>query len=189
MSHGLWVEYKTDKKTSLDWIPIQGCEFIDDLIKEIKNDSQLGVPKNSRIGLSGPSGMAIEANRLTSSLLSGNSPKNPLHIQVSNPFPNASKPGFDAELTSYWNSLREIPNKDGILHFPVRPSLFPDFMKGIYVRKAFEELFAIILNNLNLENPEKSIHRITITGTPGTGKSVFLFYVLWRLANMEARRR
>ena len=26
---------------------------------------------------------------------------------------------------------------------------------------------------------------MAITGTPGTGKSMFLFYILWRLANRE----
>ena len=29
---------------------------------------------------------------------------------------------------------------------------------------------------------------MAITGTPGTGKSVFLFYILWRLANGETTK-
>ena len=61
-------------------------------------------------------------------------------------------------------------------------------MKGFYIQRAYEDLFIIICNNFNPENPDKQIHRMAITGTPGTGKGVFLFYILWRLANMETAK-
>ena len=32
---------------------------------------------------------------------------------------------------------------------------------------------------------QEQLTGMAISGTPGIGKSVFLFYILWRLANME----
>ena len=77
----------------------------------------------------------------------------------------------------------------GFLKFDVRPEFIPEKLKDLYIRKAYEDLFQIICNNLNSDNETKErFHRIAITGTPGTGKSVFLFYILWRLANRETTK-
>ena len=101
---------------------------------------------------------------------------------------DAFKPVFKAKLTEFWKLLREITKKDGLLHFSARPEFFPKRMKSLYVRKAYEDLFRIIRENHQYEDPEKQFCRMAITGTPGTGKSVFLFYILWRLANMETTK-
>ena len=188
MSQNLWVEYEADEERYISRVSSEDCKDVDDFIKKIRNEPQLCIPKNIHITLYGPSGVAIEADKFISSLLTGNSSENPLRVQVSMPSPATTKAGFDAELTLFWNSLREISNKDGFLHFPIRPCFLPTQMKAIYIRKAYEDLFTLICNNLHPENPKKRRHRITITGTPGIGKSVFLFYILWRLANEEAAK-
>ncbi len=96
------------------------------------------------------------------------------------------RPATDAELTSFWNSLRHISPQNGILTFPLNYGFLAlRCIEGIYVRKAYEDLFALICKDLNPEDPEDQVHRFTISGTPGTGRTVFLSYILWRLAKME----
>ena len=99
-----------------------------------------------------------------------------------------AKPASDAELTKFWNSLRGMKPENGFLNFHVRSSLLPKTMKKLYIRKAYEDLFTIICKNLEEKDIEKRLTGMAITGTPGIGKSMFLFYILWRLANMETKR-
>ena len=157
---------------------------VDDFIKRIKNESQLDIPKDYRITLHGPAGTAIIVGDPISSLAPGNSFTNPLHVQVS----DAAKPASNAELTSFWNSLRQMLADDGFLHLPLVTDLIEDDTSTIYIRESYKDLFNIIWNNVNPEVPNPRRHRIAITGTPGIGKSMFLFYIIWRLANMKTKR-
>ena len=90
---------------------------------------------------------------------------------------------IDTNLTTFWLSLPETSPSNDILTFPIIPKFFPEGLKAIYIRQSYIDLFAMILN---LEKEElhcgKKLHRMAITGNPGIGKSVFLFYVLWRLS-------
>ena len=100
-----------------------------------------------------------------------------------------ARPAADAELTSFWDSLRHISPQNGILKFPINYDfLAPEHIDGIYVRKAYEDLFALICKDLNPEDSQDRFHRFTVTGTPGIGRGIFLFYILWRLANMESTK-
>ena len=202
MSEKLWVEYKTDKKTSISKVSIKGCEDVDDFIEKIKSHTQFSSIKDSEITLHGPSGTAIRPIEPISVLLPGNSAESPLRVKVS----DYSKPTPNAKLTKFWNSLREISKVDMFLHFSVIPKFFPDNFKTLYVRKAYEDLFAIIYKNRYPDPPkeegcypdppkeegcypdppkEEGLRGMAISGTPGIGKSVFLFYILWRLANIK----
>ena len=181
MSEKLWVEYKTDKKTSISKVSIKGCKDVDDFIEKIKSHTQFSSIKNSEITLHRPSGAAIEVDEPISSLLPGNSSKNPLHVQVS----AGTDPASTAILTLFWNSLRKIAEEERLLHFDHIPPFFPDGFKALYVRKAYEDLFEIICKNHKADASEEQFRGMAITGTPGIGKSVFLFYILWRLANMK----
>jgi hypothetical protein len=96
-----------------------------------------------------------------------------------------ARPETDAKLTSFWNSLRHISPRNGILRFSIKHYLLPDHVDKIYIRRAYEDLFALISKDLNPANPQDRLHRFTITGTPGIGKSIFIFYLFWRLANEE----
>jgi hypothetical protein len=182
MLQALWVEYKTEDDVHVHKVPINDCILVEDLIKKIRNTPQLGVPKDLPIILHGPSGMIIRADECPSSLISGNSQETPIHVQVSVPLPVIEKQTTNSTLTSFWNSLSKLSDEDGFLHFSVIPEFFPEGMKALYVRKAYKDLFKIIWNYVYPETRTERLHRIAIAGTPGIGKSVFLFYVLWRLA-------
>ena len=79
--------------------------------------------------------------------------------------------------------------ENGFLKFDVRPEFIPEKLNELYIRKAYEDLFQIICNNLNSDNEAKRrFHSMAIAGTQGIGKSMFLFYILWRLANMETTK-
>ena len=89
----------------------------------------------------------------------------------------------------FWNSLRGMKPENEFLKFDPRSGLLPEELKELYIRKAYEDLFQIICNNLNSDNEAKRrFHSMAIARTQGIGKSVFLFYILWRLANMETTK-
>ena len=182
MSQGLWVEHKTDIKTYIAWIPIKDYEFVGQIIKEIKENTHLAIPKNAEITLHGPSGTAISPTEPISVLIPGNSVESPYCVQVSTPPPVTTKPAFDAKLTSFWSSLHGLRDKEGILDFPVEPRFISVHLKKLYIRESYKDLFKIICENRKLKEFDR-LHRMAITGTSGIGKSAFLIYILWRLAN------
>jgi hypothetical protein len=73
---------------------------------------------------------------------------------------------------------------DNFISFPDLHKIVPRGMNQLYIRTAYVDLFNIILECL-ADKKASRIHNFIITGTPGVGKSVFLFYVLWRLSQME----
>ena len=77
--------------------------------------------------------------------------------------------------------------ENGFLKFHIIPPFFSDGFKALYVRKAYGDLFEIICKNHKADASKKQFRGMAITGTPGIGKSMFLFYILWRLANMEVK--
>jgi hypothetical protein len=187
MSEKLWVEYRVGKESHISEVSTEGCEFIANLINRIRKEPQLNIPQNAYITLYGSSGTAISVVDPPSSLVPGNSFTNPLRVQVSLPLAT-DQAGFDKELTFFWSSLSGISEKDGFLRFPIRPCFFPTHMEALYIRKAYEDVFTMIYSNHNPEDPEKRCHRMTVSGTPGIGKSVFSFYILWRLANEKTTK-
>ena len=140
--------------------------------------------KDSEITLHGPSGTAISVGEPISSLIPGNSFTNPLRVQV----PVGTDPTSAAVLTKFWNSLRGMEPENGFLKFHIMPEFIPRLMDSLYIREAYEELFEIIWKNQQDKESKMRINRMAITGTPGIGKSVFLFYILWRLANIESTK-
>ena len=117
-------------------------EFVDDFIRKIRKDTQFAFPKKVEITLHGSSGTAISVGDPISSLAPGNSFTNPLHVQVS----DAAKPASNAELTSFWNSLRQMSADDGFLHLPLVTDLIEDDTSTIYIRESYKDLFNIIWN-------------------------------------------
>ena len=52
MSQKRWVSYVTPAKTfGPTRVSIDGCEYVDDFLKEIKKESQLSIPQNTPITL------------------------------------------------------------------------------------------------------------------------------------------
>jgi hypothetical protein len=57
MSQKLWVSYVTPAKTfGPTRVSIDGCEYVDDLLTEIKKESQLSIPSKTPITLFQPDG-------------------------------------------------------------------------------------------------------------------------------------
>ena len=135
MSQSLWVECKTNNKTSKSKVFTEGCNDVDDFIRKIRNEPQFSSIKNSEITLYGPSGTAISVGDPISSLLPGNSSKNPLHVQVS----AGTDPASTAMLTLFWNSLRKISEEERLLHF----NTIPHFSRTVSRHFMFERLMRI----------------------------------------------
>ena len=182
------MECKTNGRTYIDKVFTSGCDDASDFIEDTRSELQLGIPKDSRITHHGLSGTAISPAKTISVFISGNSTENPHRVQVSTPLTTIN-PASDAGLTSFWNSLHGMKPEDEFLKFQVRLSLLPEKLKWLYIREAYVDMFQIIWNNLNSNNETKErFRRMAITGTPGTGESMFLFYILWRLTNMETTK-
>ncbi|KAI8905906.1 hypothetical protein EDD86DRAFT_211086 [Gorgonomyces haynaldii] len=91
--------------------------------------------------------------------------------------------GSRKQLTVFWDSLATLQPIDSILRFQVIPEFFPSDLKSIYIRQSYVDLLKIIDENRGLT--ERRMYRMAITGTPGIGKSMFLIYVMWRLAQRK----
>jgi hypothetical protein len=84
MSQKLWVSYVKPAKTfGPTRVSIDGCEYVDDFLKEIKKESQLCIPSNSPITLYQPDGNTeIDVEVSPSLLVEGNSRRNPLIVKA-----------------------------------------------------------------------------------------------------------
>jgi hypothetical protein len=62
------------------------------------------------------------------------------------------------------------------------------FNTTLFVRPCYEQLWQRIQQEIKADDQDRaSKRRFLVTGTPGLGKSYFLFYVLWQLRQMENR--
>jgi hypothetical protein len=189
----LWVEYESSSTENIcvESVSTEACVTVEDFLKKIQNEtSSFDIPKNVIIALYGPSDVvAICPTESLSNLISGNSQDNPLRIQVLTSLPVSAESTSNAKLTSFWNSLRKISKThDGFLHFPIIPEFFPKHMKSLYVRKAYEVFFNAVYKETKPTGSRRRLNNMAITGMLGVGKSVFLFYVLWRLANIKTTK-
>ncbi len=77
----------------------------------------------------------------------------------------------------------QSPTEPGIID--IGPILSPlvDHAKKIFIRACLPQLFEVI--GLNLDEPQTK----TLTGTPGTGKTLFLIYSDFRLAKVVLQLR
>ena len=84
MSRKLWVAYKTPARTfGPTRVSIDGCEYVDDFLKEIKKESQLPIPQNTPITIFQSDGSTeIDVGASPADYLDGNSRQNPLFISV-----------------------------------------------------------------------------------------------------------
>ncbi|KAF0683171.1 Aste57867_24764 [Aphanomyces stellatus] len=91
-------------------------------------------------------------------------------------------------LEAFWESLPTLVPENGILKFASVPPFFPNNMNFLLIRASYQSMFEKIKSNL--ENPDvmRRYNRMAITGNPGIGKSLFLFYVMWRISSMRGIR-
>jgi hypothetical protein len=90
-------------------------------------------------------------------------------------------------LTDFWNNLPNAIEKNKVLTFTDIPPFFPrkmKEMKSLFIRESYGTIFDLFME-MNFGQTEERESGIAITGNPGVGKSVFLFYALWRISQMK----
>jgi len=61
-------------------------------------------------------------------------------------------------------------------------------LKNLYIRESYKSILSSIMNAARSSITHDAVTKVIITGTPGIGKSLFLFYLL-RTLIMEERKR
>ncbi|TPX63254.1 hypothetical protein CcCBS67573_g08731 [Chytriomyces confervae] len=88
-----------------------------------------------------------------------------------------------ANMSDFWNSLSSVAPVDNCLTFDPAPTFCAEIPKQFFIRKCYPRMFQLIwekaLYGIN-SMEERGTSGFAITGNPGIGKSVFLFYVMWR---------
>jgi hypothetical protein len=72
-------------------------------------------------------------------------------------------------------------SSDSFLEFPFDVKEFREsdrVLQSVYVRSSYIDIFSLICESIN-----SGTKRIVVTGTPGIGKSTFIFYFVWRFLN------
>ena len=72
---------------------------------------------------------------------------------------------------------------DRFLEFPFEVKEFREsdrMLQSVYVRSSYIDIFSLICNSII-----SGTMRIVVTGTPGIGKSTFLYYFIWKFLNDE----
>jgi hypothetical protein len=90
-------------------------------------------------------------------------------------------------LTDFWNNLPNAIEENKVLTFTDIPPFFPrkmKEMKSLFIRESYVRMFDLFMD-MNFSQTEERESGIAITGNPGVGKSVFLFYALWRISRMK----
>jgi hypothetical protein len=97
-------------------------------------------------------------------------------VTCSSSYPNLPSPKLDA----FWRYLSTAKETEGFLPLTVRFGILPQRMVSLYIRESYCELYKRMISYF-----DEGWNGFALTGTPGIGKSVFLFYLLWRLARRE----
>jgi len=121
MSKKLWVEHITATNTfGPTRVSIDGCEYVDDLLEEIKKKSQLSIPQNTPITLYKPDGTTkIDVGDSPAKYLKENARGNPLIVRIVEMAHNTSieitpKPS-PSKVASILRSSMTIEEKESIL--------------------------------------------------------------------------
>jgi hypothetical protein len=194
----LWVKFKSNPfRVSTD-----DCLDVNDFLKACKKElpSKLGSYSICQLSLSTTAnGTSLCPGLLLSEIpgSSENSCSHPLFITAIDISPPSTQP-TQAHLASFtpcrvlfYINLCNATMQDGCLVFQYLAPLTA--LGRIYVRESYQSIVADILDPAkvfqhpapSISNQPPSIKRYTskaiITGTPGIGKSLLLFYLLWRL--------
>jgi uncharacterized pyridoxamine 5'-phosphate oxidase family protein len=87
-------------------------------------------------------------------------------------------PPENAKLSVFWTQLPNAAIENKILKFGSNNPLDPDDADRLFVRQDYEDLWELMCNY----HRTKRTRTFIVTGTPGIGKSFFLFYILWQLS-------
>ena len=84
---------------------------------------------------------------------------------------------FKVAQTSYSALRNAALSFDKFLEFPFTCKQFREKqqnLESIYVRQDYFDIFELIFGNI-----KAGIDRFVVTGTPGIGKTIFLYYFVW----------
>ncbi|RHZ55278.1 hypothetical protein Glove_417g36 [Diversispora epigaea] len=106
---------------------------------------------------------------------------NSIRIIIEQPSKFINKHGkceIDKDLINLWNVLKNtrLNKEDEFLQLSGKTSFLGD-IDIIYIRKCYRDLLKIVF--------DENIRRIRISGNPGIGKSVFTYYILYKLAQLN----
>jgi hypothetical protein len=79
----LWVQYAAASGANLDYVSFEGCTFVAEFIKKIRNNLQLAIPEKARITIYKPDGVTeIGVGDSPAAYLAENSPTNTLFVKA-----------------------------------------------------------------------------------------------------------
>lgn len=90
-------------------------------------------------------------------------------------------------ILTFWRRLvdAELSENGKVLSLP--DGVFFEGFSKIFIRPCFEELFNVIIQYR--ERPSEFDLRVVLTGNPGLGKSMFGWFMLWKLVKAGFRVR
>ncbi len=91
-------------------------------------------------------------------------------------------------MSAFWSHLATVAPVDDCLIFNPVSTFCKEIPNEFFIRKCYSDMFQIILETVQVgitNDYEFETSGFAITGNPGIGKSIFLFYVMWRLRKMD----
>jgi hypothetical protein len=178
MLHKLWVEDRTtETKYPPSRVPIAGCDYVDELLEEIKRKFELHLPV-SKLILFQPNGITpIDVGESPSIYLLGNSRSTPLVVKaVVVALPATQIQQLTACGLPFYNRLHTVAEEAKWLSFG--EAIPSSTLTRLLVRESYQSIASRI---------QPGVSKAVITGTPGIGKSLFLIYLLWKLVKTSQR--
>ena len=159
-------------------VSADGCRDVDDFIKAIKKELQVPNPPQELFLSMTDGGPSLNPD---DPIPGQNTAKTPLFVSVATAAAITRGPdsSFEPCQIPFFNDMPNVAEEDDWLVFS--HAIPQSTQSCLYIRSSFKEIATDILR------PPSGLPKAMITGTPGTGKSYFLIYLLWRL--LEAKHR
>jgi hypothetical protein len=180
MSQKLWVQHETPVKTyGPTRVSIDGCTYIAQFLNTLYARPLLAIPQNAPIALYHPDGKT-EIKPTTTIKSLGDAGKDgdaPLVVKTTAPSTQVQPTAlFSPCEIPFYNSICNASERDGWISFG--QNIPSTTLNNLYIRESYRTIASCI-------NP--GINKAIITGTPGIGKSLFMFYLLWKLVKAGKR--
>mmetsp|Transcript_15183 Transcript_15183/g.28542 ORF Transcript_15183/g.28542 Transcript_15183/m.28542 type:complete len:446 (-) Transcript_15183:368-1705(-) len=108
----------------------------------------------------------------------GKSKKEALVVVVPAPIPSSK---FEHCQQEFYNNIYSATESDVWLSFG-QHKMPPTNLSRLYIRESYRTIAC------NIKSGSNGMDKVIITGTPGIGKSLFLFYLLWKMVVKEGKR-
>jgi hypothetical protein len=108
----------------------------------------------------------------------GKSKKEALIVVVPVPIPSSQ---FEPCAIEFYNNIYSATEFDGWLSFG-QHKIPPTDLNRLHIRESYRTIAC------NIKPGNNGRHKVIVTGTPGIGKSLFLYYLLWKMVVKEGKR-